>query len=106
MKNVQPLYAQASKPDIESLCNAYLNRDAVIGVIGMGYVGIPLICAACDKDFKAIGFDIDQSKVDTINDGKSYLSTVKSSRIQEARDKGLSVSYTHLRAHETREDRG
>ena len=89
MKNVQPLYAQASKPDIESLCNAYLNRDAVIGVIGMGYVGIPLICAACDKGFKAIGFDIDQSKVDTINDGKSYLSTVKSSRIQEALDKGL-----------------
>ena len=70
MKNVQPLYAQASKPDIESLFNAYLNRDAVIGVIGMGYVGIPLICAACDIDFKSIGFDIDKEKIKSLNNGK------------------------------------
>ena len=62
-KIVQPLFETTSNLDIDELCARFENREAVIGVIGMGYVGIPLICAACDKNFKAIGFDIDESKV-------------------------------------------
>ncbi|HPJ97752.1 MAG TPA: nucleotide sugar dehydrogenase [Syntrophales bacterium] len=44
-----------------------------VGVIGLGYVGLPLLREFLDKDFRAIGFDIDPVKVDSLNRGKSYI---------------------------------
>ena len=45
------------------------DRSVVIGIIGLGYVGIPLALAALRQGIKVIGFDIDQARVDQINAG-------------------------------------
>lgn len=49
------------------------NKDAVIAVIGMGYVGIPLITRYLDVGYKVIGIDIDHKKIAAIKEGKSYI---------------------------------
>jgi UDP-N-acetyl-D-glucosamine dehydrogenase len=66
---------------IESLCR---KREAVLGVIGMGYVGLPLALAAAAAKYRVIGFDIDPKKVDRINDGNSYLKHIGSEQIAKA----------------------
>jgi UDP-N-acetyl-D-glucosamine dehydrogenase len=49
------------------------NRSAVVGVVGMGYVGLPLAHAFWSARFKVIGFDVDPQKVEQLNAGKNYL---------------------------------
>ena len=49
------------------------SKKARVGVIGLGYVGLPLVKAFLSKDFYVIGFDVDQNKVRLLNQGKSYL---------------------------------
>jgi UDP-N-acetyl-D-glucosamine dehydrogenase len=49
------------------------SREAVVGVVGLGYVGIPLALAALRKGFRVVGFDIDQTRVDKLNAGKSAI---------------------------------
>lgn len=65
------------------------NQEAVIGVVGLGYVGLPLILAFSTKGYSCIGFDIDQSKVDSINDGLSYIDHIDSSALKTYVDDGL-----------------
>jgi UDP-N-acetyl-D-glucosamine dehydrogenase len=48
-------------------------KHAVIGVIGLGYVGLPLIRAFTEAGFRCMGFDVDQSKVDKLTAGQSYI---------------------------------
>lgn len=57
------------------------SRDAVIAVIGMGYVGLPLAIAASGAGFQVIGFDIDPAKVTGLNAGHSHLSSVAAERV-------------------------
>ena len=52
------------------------SKDAVIGVVGLGYVGLPLILAFAAKGFRCVGFDIDASKVAAINAGTSYIAHI------------------------------
>jgi UDP-N-acetyl-D-glucosamine dehydrogenase len=49
------------------------NKSAVIGVIGLGYVGLPLSLRFSEAGYKVIGFDIDESKATALNSGKSYF---------------------------------
>lgn len=56
-------------------------REAVVGVIGLGYVGLPLIDAFFQAGFRVLGFDIDQHKVDQLNAGKSYIKHVSSEQV-------------------------
>jgi len=60
-----------------------LKKDALIGIIGMGYVGLPLVLRFCEENFRVLGFDIDSKKVATLKKGKSYLKSVLSSRISQ-----------------------
>lgn len=53
-----------------------------VGVIGLGYVGLPLIREFMEKDFTVIGFDIDEQKVEKLNAGKSYLKHLPSTTIE------------------------
>ena len=48
-------------------------RSAKIGIIGLGYVGLPLALRFCQENFKVIGFDSDLKKVNMLNRGVSYL---------------------------------
>ena len=68
------------------------DRTAVIGIIGMGYVGIPLMLRFVEEGFKVIGFDIDQDKVEKLNSGKSYIEHISSTAIAAANTKGFTAT--------------
>ncbi len=61
-----------------SLKKAIDDRSAKIGIIGLGYVGLPLIRAFIAAGYKTIGYDVDQSKVDSLLAGKSYIGHISS----------------------------
>lgn len=58
-------------------------RRAVIGVCGLGYVGLPLAIAIAAKGFRVVGFDVDQTKVEGLNQGRSYIHHISSEVIGE-----------------------
>ncbi len=60
------------------------NKKAVVGVIGLGYVGLPLNLCFVEKGFRSIGFDIDRSKIDALLQGKSYIKHIPANRIASA----------------------
>jgi UDP-N-acetyl-D-glucosamine dehydrogenase len=64
-------------------------RQARVGVIGLGYVGLPLALLYVGQRFPVTGFDIDQRKVNALTEGKSYIYRIPEEEIQEARSKGL-----------------
>ena len=66
----------------ESLVNRLERREATIGVIGLGYVGVPLIHVIVKAGYIALGFDIDQRKVNLLNEGKSYIGHIPSEWLQ------------------------
>lgn len=57
-------------------------RSAVVGVIGLGYVGLPLTLAFAEAGFVVLGFDLDETKIARLNEGQSYLDAFPSSRIR------------------------
>jgi UDP-N-acetyl-D-glucosamine dehydrogenase len=57
------------------------DRSAVVGIVGMGYVGLPLVLAFTGKGFRVLGFDIDPDKVWALNGGKSYISHIPSEMV-------------------------
>lgn len=70
----------------ESLRAAFQNRTATVGVIGLGYVGLPLLDAFISKGFSCIGFDIDSRKVEQLNAGRSYIKHVSSEKVSAWRE--------------------
>lgn len=72
------------------------NHQAKIGVIGMGYVGLPLLLEFVNEDFPTMGFDIDPPKVDNLNAGKSYIKHISSDNIQRARSMGKFEATSHF----------
>jgi len=64
-------------------------RQAVVGVVGLGYVGLPLLMEFVEQGFKTIGFDIDQKKVDKLNQGRSYIKHIAEERIKKVIDTKL-----------------
>jgi len=75
----------ASIPELAShLENAIEARTAKVGVIGLGYVGLPLVLEFHRAGFPVVGFDIDQRKVDSIRAGSSYIAHIDAGRIRAA----------------------
>lgn len=62
-------------------------KNAVIGIVGMGYVGLPLALRYADEGFRVVGFDIDQEKVDRLNRKQSYIEHVPSAHLEKAGDR-------------------
>jgi UDP-N-acetyl-D-glucosamine dehydrogenase len=67
----------------KSLENAIRDKSALVGVIGLGYVGLPLINAFVSAGFRTLGFDVDHRKVDALNSGASYIKHVDSKVISK-----------------------
>ena len=65
------------------------SRQARIGVIGLGYVGLPLALLYTEAKFRVTGFDIDQNKVATLISGGSYICRIPPTEIQRARSRGF-----------------
>lgn len=59
----------------------YAEKTAVVGIIGMGYVGMPLALTAAAAGFQIVGFDVDLEKIASINAGKSYIKHITSEDI-------------------------
>jgi len=64
------------------------NKEVQIGVIGLGYVGLPLVLEFIDAGFHCIGFDIDEKKVDLLNARKSYIKHISGERIKKITESG------------------
>jgi UDP-N-acetyl-D-glucosamine dehydrogenase len=67
-------------------------REARIGIVGMGYVGLPLALLFSEQRFSITGFDIDSSKVTTLNRGGSYIVRISGSEIQSAQKNGFTAT--------------
>ncbi|MCG8352056.1 MAG: nucleotide sugar dehydrogenase [Chloroflexales bacterium] len=70
---------------------------AHIGVIGMGYVGLPLAVRAARQGFPVLGFDVSREKVDLLNDAESYIVDVTSADLAEVRQAGKLEATTDMR---------
>ena len=70
------------------LLNKLDNKTFVVGVIGLGYVGLPLLYCFVEKGFRAIGFDIDKAKIESLSKGASYIKHITSERIKKGIDTG------------------
>ena len=65
------------------------SKQAIIGIVGLGYVGLPLARAFCHQNIHVVGFDIDQEKIDTIEKNQSYIKHIGDDAIKEMRADGL-----------------
>ena len=65
----------------EELIQKIRDHKAVVGVVGLGYVGLPLMLRFAEVGFPTLGFDIDKTKVDKLKKGKSYIGHIPSSAI-------------------------
>ena len=75
--------AVSLSPLARQLSEKIRNRTAKIGVVGLGYVGLPLISAFVKSGFQAIGYDIDERKVNALKAGQSYIKHIQAETIQE-----------------------
>src|SRR5215216_2069245 len=81
------------------LIHLITNKRAHIGVIGLGYVGLPLLVEFASKGFQSTGFEVDQAKADKINAGTSYIGDVPAQKLKEvvdARRLRATTDFNHL----------
>src|SRR5690349_14226911 len=82
----------AADASLDQLKNKIHEREARIGIIGLGYVGLPLALLYSEQKFKVTGFDIDARKVSTLASGGSYIYRIAPEEIQAAQQKGFSAT--------------
>ena len=70
---MQKSSAPATVADVAALLARYQQRAAVVAVIGLGYVGLPLVKAILGAGFKVVGLDVDQAKVTALEQGRTYI---------------------------------
>lgn len=74
---------------MHKLLDKIKNKEAVIGIIGLGYVGIPLASRTSSVGFKVIGFDVDTDRVNGLNKAKSPIKHIPDLELQEMLDNGF-----------------
>ena len=72
----------------EKLLGDLQSRQAKIGIIGLGYVGLPLVLRFGEEKFKVLGFDVDPAKVTKLNAGESYIRHIDGGKIKALVDAG------------------
>ncbi|MCP5081134.1 MAG: nucleotide sugar dehydrogenase [Alphaproteobacteria bacterium] len=65
------------------------DKTAQIGILGLGYVGLPLALACTGAGFRVLGFDVDQGKTQQLNAGRSYIGDVSDGAVKAMRENGL-----------------
>src|SRR5437016_4461517 len=66
----------------EGLLSRITSHQATIGIIGLGYVGLPLVLRFGEEKFHVLGFDVDAEKVSKLNNGQSYIRHIESNRLK------------------------
>lgn len=84
------------KKNINQLLKKIKNKKAIIGVIGLGYVGLPLSILISKKNFKVFGFDQDKKKINYLKKNKSYLKSISDNSIKKLNSKKF-VVYNNLK---------
>lgn len=82
----------------ETLLNKTKSRDLTIGVVGLGYVGLPLAVEKAKAGFKTIGFDVQKEKVDLVNSGHNYIGDVVDNDLAELVESGMLTATTDFSA--------
>ena len=82
LAGVTPFPPKQGRRAHAALLARYRARQATVGVIGLGYVGLPLCIAACGAGLKVIGFDIDAKKTDALAQGQSYIKHIPAALTQ------------------------
>ena len=77
---------------LKHLIAKFKDRSAVIGIIGLGYVGLPLTLRYSAVGFKVLGIDIDAAKVGKLNAGASYIEHIAATQIARARANGFEAT--------------
>jgi UDP-N-acetyl-D-glucosamine dehydrogenase len=87
----------AADASIDQLKKRIEQREARVGIIGLGYVGLPLALLYSEKKFKVTGFDIDSRKIDTLAKGGSYIYRIAPEEIQAAQTSGFGATADYSR---------
>jgi UDP-N-acetyl-D-glucosamine dehydrogenase len=85
---------------LETLKSRLNEKSAVIGIVGLGYVGLPLMLRYVDVGFRVLGIDIDAGKVERLNGGQSYIEHIPAKQIAQARTRGFEATTDFSRAGE------
>tara|TARA_R110000850_G_scaffold96655_4_gene201880 strand:- start:16082 stop:17398 length:1317 start_codon:yes stop_codon:yes gene_type:complete len=85
---------------LQNTIRKFKQKEAVIGIVGLGYVGLPLMLRYNAIGFRVLGIDIDQSKVDMLNAGKSYIEHIPAEKVAAARNSGFEATADVSRASE------
>lgn len=84
----------------ESTVSKFKNKEALIGIVGLGYVGLPLMLRYNAIGFRVLGIDIDDSKVTKLNSGESYIEHIPAKKVEAARASGFEATTDFSRASE------
>lgn len=76
----------------QNLTKKLKSKEAVVGIVGLGYVGLPLMLGYSESGFKVIGLDVDQQKVDLLMAGKTYIEHIPDSEIKKSIDLGFEAT--------------
>jgi UDP-N-acetyl-D-glucosamine dehydrogenase len=82
----------AANTSFDALKNKIQQRQARVGIIGLGYVGLPLALLYSEQNFRVTGFDIDARKVGTLAQGGSYIYRILPAEIQAAQKQGFTAT--------------
>src|SRR5438034_11743081 len=80
-----PTPAPAGSRAYEELAGRVRSRTALVGIIGLGYVGLPLARTFSARGFRVLGFDTDPNKVEKLRRGESYIGHIPQATIREMR---------------------
>src|SRR5438874_3274142 len=86
--NDAPVNRAGAPANVDALAARFRDRSAKIGVIGLGYVGLPLARTIAERGFTVLGFDLDPVKVRRLNAGESYIRHISSESIAALRGAG------------------
>jgi len=90
----------AGSVQLRSLVEKFRSRSATVGIVGLGYVGLPLALRFAEAGLATLGFDIDPDKIATLQRGETYIKTIARERIAAARAKGMEATTDYARAAE------
>ena len=85
---------------LQAYIDKFKSRDALVGIVGLGYVGLPLMLRYNSIGFRVLGIDIDLEKVNQLNAGKSYIEHIASEHVARARNSGFEATCDFARASE------
>jgi UDP-N-acetyl-D-glucosamine dehydrogenase len=99
-ENTNDKESHTSMDHLTVLTERLHSREAVIGIVGLGYVGLPLMLRYTHVGFRVLGIDIDPAKVEKLNAGQSYIGHIGADRIAAARRTGFEATTDFSRAGE------